>query len=391
MIVSLKEKLFQKIMKIHLQAISILFLSFICGCGSDKPKIPPAPELPVITIAGQTKERKAEFVGQTIGATEAQVRARVAGILQSINFTEGKEVKEGQLLFTIEPNAYEAAVAESKAKLAEAETRYAKAVSDLGRIRPLAEIKAVSQRDLDAAIAQEGVAKGAVDAAKASLDASELNLSYTKITAPFEGIISISKAKVGEYVGATPDKSMLAMVTKIDPIHVRFTVTEKDYLYFRRMKLEQESAGETPTRRELEMELADGSIHKHRGYVVSSDSTIDSGTGTLIVEAEFPNPDKVVLSGQFAKVRTIAEVFNNAIIIPRRAVREIQGVYQAYLVDSENKVNAVTIKVESEIGNNLVVSAGLKDGDRIVADEIARLKTGMPIRPVTASEDSALK
>ncbi len=331
-------------------------------------------------------ELPVEFVGQTRGAVDVEVRARVEGILLGMHFQEGKEVKEGDLLYSIDPAPMEAKVAEANAKLAEAETRLVKAESDLKRIRPLAKMKAVSERDLDAAVAMQGVAAGAVEAAKASLESAKIELGYAKMYAPVSGMISLSKAKVGEFVGKMPNPVLLATISQLDPIHVRFGVSENEYLYFARLKQKQEAAGEKREPTKLVLELSDQSIHPETGLVVSVDSQIDPKTGSVMIEASFPNPSKVIRAGQFAKVKAIGEVLKGALTIPKAAVRDIQGVKQvSVLVNSDkpgvSQIEVRTIKVGREANDRLEVTEGLKEGEVIVPEVQQRLKNGTLVIP----------
>ncbi len=368
---------------------SILFLTALVsgpiGCGGDKsgetaPQT--AAEVAVIKVEPRSLSLSAEFVGQTKGAVDADVRARVEGVITKIHFKEGTQIKEGDPLYDIDPKPFEAKVSEAKAKLAEAETRLVKAQSDLKRIRPLAEMQAVSQRDLDGAVAAEGVAQGGVDAAKAGVESAQIELGYTKIMAPVSGLIGLTKARVGEFVGRAPNVVLLNTVSQLDPIHVRFTVTEKDYLYFARLQQKNtDAAGNKPPPRVLELILADGSVHPKTGKVVSVDSQIDPSTGSLAAEAEFPNPGLVIRPGQFAKVRTVKETLENAFVIPKRSVRELQGMMQLLVVGPDQTVALKTVTLGAEVGGDVVVTEGLSAGDLVIADPQGKLQSGTKVTP----------
>jgi len=347
------------------------------GCGS-KEKVSEAPkvEVGVVTITKGDVPISMEFVGRTTGAVDAEVRARVEGVVEAIHFQEGTEVKEGQLLYSLDEAPLLAKVAEAKGSLAEALTRQDRADADLKRIKPLADINAVSKRELDAAIGQKGVADGAVDAAQAQLDAANIKLGYAKIKAPISGMIGLTKAKVGELVGSSPMNTTLNTVSQLDPTHVKFSVSEREYLYFAKLAQAQ---GPDREKRTLELVLADGSVHPQRGEVVSLDRNVDAATGAINVEASFPNPTKILRPGLFAKVRTIAETRKGALLVPKRALKEIQGVYQAFVVNSDGVVDLRTVEVGVDAGESRIVESGLQEGELVVVDGLQRVRTGQTV------------
>lgn len=355
---------------------------FGCGGGKEAEKVQTAPalDIAVATVTRQDVPVVSEFVGQTKGAVDAEVRARIEGIVQQIHFSEGTEVTEGQLLYSIDPAPFKAKVAESKGRLAEAATLLTKAESDLKRIRPLAEMNAVSKKDLDAAVAQDGAARGGVEAAKAAVESAEIELGYAQVAAPVRGLIGLSKAKVGEFVGKAPNPVVLNTVSQLDPIHVRFSVNEKEYLYFARLRAKEGSALQPP-KRVLDLILADGSKHSHTGEVTSSESQMDSTTGTLTVEAAFPNPDKILRPGQFAKIRATVETRTGVLVIPKRAIREVQGQSQVFVVNSDNSVEQKTVRVGPQVGDMQVIEEGLAENARVAVEGLQRLKTGTIVSP----------
>lgn len=350
------------------------------GCGKEGAKQQEAlPEVAVLQVEKKDLALPREFVGQTKGAVDAEIRARVEGIIQGVHFKEGSEVKVGDLLYSIDPAPTEAKVAAAKAGVAEAETKLAKADADVGRMKPLAAMRAVSQRDLDTALAQQGVAKSSVDAARASLDAAMIELGYTKITAPIAGLIGLTKAKPGEFVGRAPNPVVLTTISQLDPINVRFSVTEKDYLYFSRLRQKRVDNGETPAPFVLTLELSDGSVHSEKGKVASIDSQVDPATGTLTVEATFPNPNKLIRPGQFAKIRTVGETLSGVVAVPKRAIRDIQGIKQVAVVKDDDTVEVRNIKIGREVGEDVEVTEGLTGGERIVPEAQGRLRSGMKV------------
>jgi membrane fusion protein (multidrug efflux system) len=360
-------------------SLALLLVQLIVTSGCKGPKETPAAPLPVLRV-GTVEQRDVpltrEFVGRTIGSIDATVRTRVQGVLTEILFQEGREVSEGQLLYKIDAAPFEAKVAAAKGQLAEAQTRLVQTDADLARIKPLAAIDAVSKRELDKAVAAKGVAEGAVAAAQAQLDAAKIELGYTQITSPVSGTIGISQAKVGEVVGGAGRTIVLNTVSKLDPIHVQFAVTEKEYLYFAR--LAQES-GQGQKRYSLEMILADGSVHPNRGEVVKIDRGVDANSGAIAVEASFPNPTKLLRPGLFAKIRTVAEVKTGAIVVPKEAVKELQGTFQVFVIDGSGKVEQRDVQIGAVSGDLYVIESGLQAGETIAVEGIQRLRSGMMI------------
>ncbi len=360
---------------------SLIFIggAFSLGCGGPE-EAPPAPPLSVKVASVEKRDVpiSQEFVGRTVGAIDADVRARVDGVVTGMFFEEGGEVSEGQLLYTIDPAPVLTKVAQAKGALAEAESALVQANADLARIKPLAAIDAVSKRDLDNAIARQGVSRGAVDAAKAAVEAAEIELSYTKVTAPTSGTIGISKAKVGEYVGRPPNPTILNTVSKLDPIHVQFSLSEREYLFFSRLALEN---GGKKGERVLELILADGTTHPHTGVLQKVDRSIDVKSGAVTVEASFPNPNKLLRPGLFAKVRTVAVTRPGVLVVPKKAVREIQGRQQVLVVDTQARVEQRGIEVGPAVGELQIVESGLTEGDVVAVESIQKLRTGMTIDP----------
>lgn len=373
-------------MKMTQIGVSPMIFALACiafgGCKSSEPEVKPAPtalEVVVAKVARQDVPATMEFVGQTKGAIDAEIRARVDGVVTGVHFEEGKPVKEGQLLYTIDPAPLTAKVAQAKGVVAEAQTMLTKASNDVARYKPLAAMKAVSEKQLDAAVAQEGAARGSLDAAKAALSSAEIELSYAKISAPVSGIIGSSKAKVGEYVGRAPNPVVLNTVSNLDAIHVQFGVNEKEYLAFARAKRQRLDAGETPDKVKFELILADGSVHPDAGELAYADREVNPTTGTLGVEAKFPNPHQLIRPGQFAKVRVTLGEAKGAIVVPKRALREIQGQFLAFVVKPDNTVEQKTVTVGNAVGDLQVIDSGLTEGETIVIDGIQRLKSGLPV------------
>jgi membrane fusion protein (multidrug efflux system) len=364
----------------RMAALSLL-AAFVAACGKPEPPAMPPMEVAVFEVQPRNVPIYFDMIGQTRGSVDIPIRARVDGVLEEMHFQEGREVEKGQLLYVIDPAPYQSKVVEAQGRLAEAQTQLAKATSDLERIRPLAEINAVSQQDLDGAVAQYEAARASKQSAEAQVEQAEIQLGYTRIQSPIDGLIGITEAKVGEYVGRDPNPVVLNFVSKIDPIRVRFSINEREYLRFRR-QLAGSVRGEEEARRHeasLQLILADGSIHDHPGNIVTSDAAIDPTTGTLTLEADFPNPDGIVLAGQFARVRGRAEERENAVVVPQRAVMEVQGLFQVAVVGPDGVVDVRQLQMGPRVDDEWIVESGLEAGDRIALEGLQRLRTGATV------------
>ena len=341
----------------------------------------PPMQVAVVTVQPRNIPIHLDMIGQTLGSVDIPIRARVDGVLEEIHFLEGRDVTKGQLLYVIDPTPYESQVVEARGRLAEAQTRLAKAASDLERIRPLAEMDAVSKQDLDGAVAQFEAAEGSLQAARAQVEQAEIQLGYTRIKAPVDGLIGITQAKVGEYVGRSPNPVVLNVVSQTDPIRVRFSINEREYLRFRREFGDRLRGNETDTPRAngLQLILSDGSVHEHRGHIVSFDAAIDSTTGTLTLEADFPNPERLVLPGQFARVRGALEEREAALAVPQRAVMETQGIFQLAVVRDDGSVDIRQVQMGPRIDDEWIVESGLAPGERVALEGLQRLRAGMQV------------
>jgi len=361
----------------------ILAMSLIGACGEQSPPPAPAPEIRVVEVIQRDQPVFTELVGETHGAADVPIRARVEGALLGLHFTEGATVAKGDLLYTIDPTPYETLVVEAEVYLAQAQIRVADENADLARIRPLVEIGAASEMELDSAVAQYEAAVGGVRAAEARVQREKIRLGYTRIEAPIDGRIGMTAAKPGEFVGSPPNPMVLNSISDVDPIRVRFTLDERNYIRLARKRVTQglgEAVEDKNPESKFELILADGTLHTHRGRLVATDEKINRDTGTFTAEAEFPNPDELVLAGQFARVRVEIDRLENAILVPQRAIRELQGIFQVYVVDADGSISLRVVEPGYKIDRLQVIEKGLESGEQI-AIEIARLRSDMTIVP----------
>jgi membrane fusion protein (multidrug efflux system) len=388
---------------------------------------PPAPEVVVAEVVQKTVPIYSEFVARTDAKETVEIRARVQAFLEAQHFEEGRVVKKDQLLFTLDKREYEAQLQQAKAQLAKAQAdlafakdnalvesakanldvalaRLGKAETDERRLKPLAERKAVPQQDYDNATANLDGAKAdvqsrraavntakvnqkssieqaqaAIAAANAAIAQAELNVSYCVIKSPIEGLIGKRQVAPGNLVGKG-EATLLATVSSIDPIRVELSISDAEYL--RLMALQKKGRGRGGA--DLELLLSDGSIFPRKGRVVIADRAVDLKTGTLSLLAEFPNPDGLLRPGQFGRVRVAAEIAENVILVPQRAVVEIQGTKSVLVVGADNLVTMRTISPGESAGDLLIVRDGLKPGERVIVDGIQKARPGSPVKPTAA-------
>ena len=412
-----------------------LLLAAMAGCERNSgasAKTAAAPPPPTEVVVATVEQRPVSIVRDFTARTEAvptvEVRARVPGVLEQVLFQEGTEVKQGQELFVLQQAEYRAAletaraqlakaqadltrardtsvVERSRAQLAQRQADLEKAKQDVARYRPLAEARAIPQQDLDTSVAAEKVASAAVDtfaaqlkdtelsqrtqvqlaeaaveAGKASVTQAELNLGYTTIRSPITGIIGKVNVDRGNLVGKA-EPTLLTTVSSVHPIYVDFSVAEADYLRMApRVKLDPQGRVQEGQFR-LELFLTDDRPLPHKGRVVFVDRAVDARTGTIAVRAEFPNPDKIIRPGQFARVRGVVEQRPNAILVPQRAVQEQQGTRTTLVVEGD-KVALRPVKLDERIGDFFVVTEGLKPGERVVVEGVQRVRPGMQVKAV---------
>ena len=356
------------------------------ACDSSDKTAKEAPPLTVLVVQSAVQDVPlfVEMVGTTKGTKDVPIRTRVEGYLETMEFEEGTFVKKGDMLYTIDAQPFQAQVVAAQSELAASQTNHAKTLSDLERIRPLAEISAVSEQDLDSAVAQEAASKASVRAAEAGVELAEIELSYTRIEAPIDGLIGLTKANPGEFVGRDPNPVLLNTLSDIDPIRVRFSISEREYLAVARhyaARVESTASNKADRPADLVLLLADGSQHPHLGTLIASAQSIDTETGTYTLEAAFPNPNRVLLPGQFARIRATYQQLDNAVVIPRTAIIEMQGRFRVYVVNQQNQVEAVEVEKGPVIENDVVISSGLNGDETIIVEGLQKVRPGMPVDP----------
>ena len=354
-------------------------LLFSAGCKKKPPAALPPTPVEVVDVKGRDVPIYHDWIGTLEGLVNAQIRAQVSGYLLTQNYREGDPVKKGELLFQIDPRPFQAALDQAKGQLAQAEAQSGKTELDVKRFTPLAKLSAISQQELDDAVQANLAAKAAVTVAKAAVEQAQLNLGFTRILSPIEGIPGIAKAQIGDLVG--PLTGELTTVSTLDPIKVYYSVTEQAYINFTRLFSDETIRTERSRQLELQLIFADGTIYPREGRVYAVDRQINPTTGALRVEALFPNPGNALRPGQFARVRVKFDTRKGALLVPQRAVSELQGSYQVVVVDSDNKAHIRPIKVGERSGALWMIEEGLKPGERVVVEGIQKVKEGATVTP----------
>jgi len=363
--------------KFNILGCFALVASCTVGCKPDS-NVPPRP--PVVEVATVTREDVPiyhEWIGSLDGLVNAQIRAQVTGYLLAQDYREGDMVKKGDLLFEIDPRPYQAALEQVKGALAQAEARLGKTELDVKRYGPLVKDKAISQEEYDDAVQANIEAKAAVVSAKAQVDQAQLNLEFTKITSPIDGIPSIAKGQIGDLVG--PASGELTTVSTIDPIKAYFNVSEQSYVNFTRLFETESARSEQIKHLEAELIFSDGKAYPLTGKINAIDRSVGLTTGALRVEARFPNPNNALRPGQFARVRVKTETEQNKVLVPYRAVSELQGSYQVAIVDADNKIHIQPVRIGERTGNKCIVEEGLESGQRVVVEGVQKIGEGASV------------
>jgi RND family efflux transporter MFP subunit len=366
--------------KIHLLTAALLLMY---GCKVKQkagPQPPPLVEVTPVTQADIPIYH--EWVGVLDGLVNARIRAQVAGYLLSQNYTEGEPIKKGDLLFEIDPRPFQAALDQSKAQLAQAEARLGKTALDVKRYGPLVADKAISQEEYDDAVQANLEANAAQVAAKAQVEQAQLNLGFTKIISPIDGIASIATGQIGDLVG--PNTGELTTVSTINPIKAYFNVTEQAYINFTKLFITERDRNERLGKLEIDLILANGEIYPIKGRIYAADRQISPTTGALKVAAQFPNPNGVLRPGQFGRIRVKFDLANAALLVPQKAVTELQGSYQVAVVDPDNTVRIQPVRLGERTGTLWVVQDGLKPGERVITEGLQKVRPKTLVNPTNA-------
>jgi len=379
-------------------AFLLLILGLIIGAvhpykhasGSTPPALP---DVEVLQVQQEDIPIYGEWIGTLDGLVNADVRAQVTGYLLKQGYEEGRFVKQGQLLFQIDPRPFQAALdqvqgqlAQARASLANAQAVQRRTELDVERYTPLVKEQAASQQDLDnsvqnnlAALANIETAKAQIKTYEASVETAKINLEFTRLVAPIDGVAGQAQLQVGALV--SPGSGVVTSVSTLDPIKAYFTVSEAQYLEWRKRFPTEISRWEADKKLRLQLILADGSTYPHEGTFYFSDRQINEATGAIRLAGLFPNPNNILKPGGYAKVRAVIQTQERALLIPQRAVSELQGGYQVAVLDSDNKVIIRPVTVGPQVDRRWVIASGLNPGDRVVAEGVQKVRTGLRVNP----------
>jgi len=350
----------------------------LAGCGKPQaPAVSPV-EVEVATVAQRDVPVSHVWVASLLGFVDAQIRAQVSGYLLRQDYRDGSTVKKGDLLFEIDPRPFRAALAVAQAQLQVAEAQLGKTEQDVKRYGPLAKDQAISQQEYDDAVQVNLAAQAQVAAGRAAVDQAQLNLDFTRITSPVDGVAGIVQAQVGDLVG--PGTGILTTVSTVDPMKVYFPVSEQSYLEFRAQHPGPEEAF-TPDIR-LELILSDGTVYPIPGKFYAADREINPNTGTLQIAALFPNPQNLLRPGQYGRVRAVVRTITGALLVPQRALTELQGGFQIATVDETNHAHFMIVKAGPQIGSEVVIEGGLRLGDRVIVEGFQKVQEGAAVQPL---------
>jgi membrane fusion protein, multidrug efflux system len=341
------------------------------------PAAPPAPPVMVAEVAQQDVPVSSEWVGTTDGYINAQIRAQVTGYLLTRNYRDGATVKAGQLLYQLDPRQYQAALDQALGQLQQAKANLVRDQQNVDKYRPLLPSGAITRQEYDNAVQQVLGDQAAVEAAEAAVAAAKLNLGWTRITSPIDGVAGITQSQVGDLIAET---TLMTTVSQLDPIKVYFPISEQEYFKFAD-GIERFRRGDDSQAPVLQLILADGTVYPRQGKPAAVNRQVETETGAIRIEALFPNPDNLIRPGGFARIRAVTETRKGALVVPQRAVQEVQGSYQVAVVGSDNTVEIRPVKVGPRRETLWVIDQGLKPGERVVVEGLQKVKTGLTVQP----------
>ena len=358
------------------------------GCGSTKaaPPSPPPATVEVATVVQQDTPIYSEWVAILDGYVNAQIQPHVTGYIIRQNYREGSVVRKGDVLFEIDPRPFKAALNQAKAQLAQSEAQLGKAKLDVERDTPLAQARAIAQAQLDTEVQARLGAQAQVDAAKANVEQAELNLEWTKVTSLVTGIAGAAQVQIGNLVGPN---SILTSVSQVDPIKAYFTVSENEFTDFHRRFPTEATVEEQRRRIPLQLMLTDGSVYEQSGRISFADREVNPATGSIRIAALFPNANNLLRPGGYGRIRASVRSREHALLVPQRAVIELQGSYQIAVVGDDNKVSIRPVTVGERVGKLWIVNDGVKPGERVVIEGLLKVRDGAQVKPVTTAPTKA--
>ena len=372
-----------------LAILGLLFMVVAPGCSNKETQAAaPPPEVEVSDVVQQDVPIYGEWIAILDGYVNAQIQPQVTGYLMKQNYVEGTVVHRGDVLFEIDPRPFEAALAQTKGQLAEAQAQLGKTTLDVQRDTPLAAQSAIPKAQLDNDIQANESAKAVVDAAKAQVEQAELNLGFTKVRSLVDGIAGLAKGQIGDLVGPT---TQLTTVSQVDPIKAYVSISEQEYLRAS-TRINAAAQGKPLQKfgqRTLELILSDGSTYPTKGWFVLADRQVDLKTGTIRIAGAFDNPSLVLRPGQFGRVRVVTGVEKQALLVPQRSVVETQGAYSVVVVGSENKASIRPVKTGERVGQMWIITDGVKPGEQVIVEGIQKAREGLVVNPKQTAASNA--
>lgn len=351
---------------------------FAVSCSSPKAAPPiPSPEVEVATVIQKDVPLYSEWVATLDGYVNAQIQPQVTGYVIRQNYKEGSFVRQGQILFQIDPRPFEALVDQANAHLAQAEAQLGKTQMDVDRDTPLAKERAIAQSQLDNDIQANRAAQAAVKAAEAEVKQAKLNLEFTDVKSLVDGISGIAQVQIGNLVNPT---TILTSVSQINPIKAYFSISEQEYIHFAE-RINAETQKETPSNGPpFDLILADGSVYPHKGVGLLTNRQVDVSTGSIQIVCSFPNPQNFLRPGQFGRLRAAPDVRHGALLVPQKAVSELQGNYQLVVVGADNKASIRPVRVGERVGPMWIVETGVKAGETVVVEGLMKVQNGTTVK-----------
>jgi len=364
----------------------LLIVVAALACGKKETGPPPPAEVLVAPPVQRDVPLYAEWVGTVEGSVTAQIRPKVSGYVLTKNYAEGTVVRQGEVLFELDPRLFQAALDGARGQLIQAQATLQKAEKDVERYTPLVPVQAVSQKELDDAVSRRDLARGTVDAAKAAVEQAQLNFQWATVRTPITGIAGIATSQVGDLVGPT---TVMTTVSTVDPAKVTFNISGQEYLKF----AGEIKAGTARASRErnvpLELVLEGDTLYPQKGRIIVADRQVDPQTGTLALQGQFPNPGGILRPGQFGRVRAVVGMAKNALLVPQRAVNELQGSYQVGTVGADGKAVIKVVTTGPKIGSLWVIEKGLDPGDKVIVEGLQRVRPGAAVSAKPAPPDTA--
>jgi len=364
---------------------SVILALATFGCKRPAPQMGP-PEVMVMDVVQKDIPIYGDWIGTLDGLVNAQIHAQVSGYLMAQHYQEGSLVHKGNLLFQIDPRPFQAALDKAKGQMAEAQANLDMTAINVKRYTPLAKNNAISQQELDNAIQSNKGDRAALESAQAAVQQAELNLGFTKVTSPIDGIAGIAEAQIGDLVG--PNTTELTAISTVNPIKAYFPISEQEYMKAMERRMTQDSENAIQRTNNLELILADGNTYPHKGTIILADRQVNIKTGTILIAGLFPNPDNILRPGQYAHIRMVIQMHKGALLVPQRAITETQGTYHVVVVDKNNRASIRTVAVGERSGALWIVKQGLNSGERVVVEGTQKVREGTIVNPQPYQPDN---